>query len=346
MNDISQILVTHTGECFSVQSQGKDRADNRDGVLHYFHLTDMIRGRGLLRVAVYRGGPRDLYMSSIPEFERRIDGVLLNRIRRAFDYGELTFDTGQGETYKEIKLEPSDFEPQAPASDLEIRQLIMHSAYWLSYRLGAQYSRRHIVQFDSDGDLEYLGVGTHEIRRNQWLLEEDGLLEKSNLPGSSIPTASLVKTYENKQHAVFAAEEVYPPGTQYKAFKAIKQILLSATSDILIADNYLDDSILDMLEALVARPSVRLLTSKASKDFKVAINKFRQQYGQAVDVKLHQKQIHDRAIVIDDKKFYALGASIKDLGNKLSLINEVQEPQNISRLRSEFQAIWASAQPI
>lgn len=42
---------------------------------------------------------------------------------------------------------------------------------------------RYPVEFDSETDLEYLGVGVQDIRRNQWVLEQDGLLEQSKIPG-------------------------------------------------------------------------------------------------------------------------------------------------------------------
>lgn len=189
--------MTRSGECFEVRPQGKDRAGNRDGVLHYFHLVDMAKNRGRRRISLYRGGPKDFYVSNIAEFDQKIEMVLLNRIRRGFDSRELTFDESErADSYEEFSLEPSDFQPQHPSSDTEIRQLILHTAYWLGYRHGLTYSPRHLVQFDSDGDLEYLGVEAHDVRRNQWLLEEDGLLEQSNLPGSGVPTSALVKLYE------------------------------------------------------------------------------------------------------------------------------------------------------
>ena len=89
-----------------------------------------------------------------------------------------------------------------------------------------------------------------------------------------------------------------------------------------------------------------VLTFKPSPDFKIAITAFKKQYGQSVEVRLHQKEVHDRAIVVDDRHFFALGASIKDLGEKLSLLNKVEDPANITRLRSAFQAIWSLANPL
>jgi len=333
-------LVTRLGECFEVSSQGKDRAGNRDGVLHYFHLTDLVRGRGLRKVSVYRGGPRDFYASSVEEFDRRIDTVLLNTIRRRFDSGELTFDVPKGAThYKEVLVTPEDFQQQPPANDEEIRQLIMHEAYWISYKYGTRYP----VQFDSETDQEYLGVGVQDIRRNQWVLEQDGFLELSKIPGLGRPKVQLVKIYESRQSTVIRNEQVFPKGTQFEAFKAVTNILRTATKEILVVDNYLGSSLLEIIEAIPSKPAVRLLTFKPSADFKVAVAAFKKQYGQSVDVKLHQKEVHDRAIVVDDREFFALGASIKDLGDKLSLLNKVEDPANIARLRAEFHTIWVSA---
>ena len=80
-----------------------------------------------------------------------------------------------------------------------------------------------------------------------------------------------------------------------------------------------------------------MLTVKVPKDFEVAVKKFSSQYQQTVEVKLHDKQVHDRVIVVDDARFYALGASIKDAGTQLFFINKVEDPSNITRLRSVFQ---------
>jgi len=295
----------------------------------------------MLKVSVYRGGPKDYY-AGIAEFDRRIDTVLLNTIRRRFDSGELTFDVPEGATYyTEIVLTPEDFE-QSPASDEETRQMILHEAYWLSFR----YGNRHPVQFDSQTDLEYLGVGVQDIQRNQWVLEQEGLLEQSRIPGNSRPRVGLVKMYESRERTVIRGEQVFPKGTQFEAFKSVTNILRTAKKEILVVDNYLDSSLLGMIEAIPSKPAVRLLIFKPSTDFKAAVAAFKKQHALSVEVRLHQKEVHDRAIVVDDKDFFALGASIKDLGDKLSLLNRVEDPANVTRLRAEFQTIWASASPL
>jgi hypothetical protein len=117
-----------------------------------------------------------------------------------------------------------------------------------------------------------------------------------------------------------------------------------ATKEILVVDYYLGSSLLEMIEAIPSRPATRLLTFKPSPDFKIAITAFKKQYGQSVEVRLHQKEVHDRAVVVDDRHFFALGAPIKDLGEKLSLLNKVEDTANI--IRSAFQAIWSLANPL
>jgi len=334
-------LVTRHGECFEVSPQGKDKADNRDGLLYFFDLTDLVKGRGLLRVSVYRGGMKDCY-APIAEFDRRIDTVLLNTIRSRFDSGELTFDVPQGATYyTEIVLTPEDFQ-QPRVSDEEIRQLILHEVYWLSFK----YGDRQPVVIDSETDLEYLGVKVQDIQRNQWVLEQEGLLGQSRVLGVGKLTIQLVKMYESPQSTVIRNEQVFPKGTQYEAFKAISSILRTATKEILVVDNYLESSLLEIIEAIPSKPAARLLTFKPSTDFKSAVTAFKKQYGQSVEVRLHQKEVHDRAVVVDDTDFFALGASIKDLGNKLSLLNKVEDPANVARLRAELQTIWSSANPL
>ena len=227
-------------------------------------------------------------------------------------------------------------------TDEEIRQLIIHEAYWLSYR----YGNRNPIQFDSETDLEYLGVGTQDVHRNQWVLEQDGLLEQSRIPGLGRPKAQLVKMYESPESTMLRNEQVFPKGTQYEAFKSVTNVLRTATKEILVVDNYVGSSLLEMIEAIPSKPAVRLLTFKPSADFKAAVTAFRKQYSQPVEVRLHQREVHDRAIVVDDRNFFALGASIKDLGDKLSLLNRVEDPANVTRLRAEFQTIWASADPL
>jgi hypothetical protein len=108
-------------------------------------------------------------------------------------------------------------------------------------------------------------------------------------------------------------------------------------------DNFLGSDILDMIAAISTKPTVKILTHKPTADFRVAVSKFLSQYGGSIEVRLHGALIYDRAIVVDDRDFYALGASIKDFGKSLSLINKLEDSAAITTLRSTLAAIWGSA---
>lgn len=193
---IDASLVTVHGECFDVKFQGEQDAPPH-GILYLFCVTDRLRQRGSRKISVERYGPKDWFTA---DYDARIECVVLNAIRRAFDSGQISFDLPLDPTsFKKIRVERSDFQPASSVTDGEIRQLIIHSAYWNSYR--GRQGRRFSIQFDSEIDLDYLGVQSEDVRRNQWILEEEGFLEKSNIPGVGRPTLVLVKNYEAKQFA-------------------------------------------------------------------------------------------------------------------------------------------------
>ncbi|MGA8221793.1 MAG: hypothetical protein WB780_09075 [Candidatus Acidiferrales bacterium] len=328
-------LVTLEGECFDADYEGLNRYATRDGVFYMFRLTSLKPGNGTRLVSVWRFGPMELLSEDYTD--ERLKIVRLNTIRRAFDSGTLNFEPPFDELgYRELQMSATDFTPRSSTSDEEIKQFIMNKAYWMSWKVG----NRQLVQFDDPVDLDYLGVDAATIKKYQWLLEQRQLLEKSQMPGVGRPTAQLVDLYEATESSQHLNERVFPQGTQYEAFKVVSAIFRTASNGILIADNYLNDEVLDMLAAMPKQPVLKLLTYKPRADFKVAVRRFMSQYGAHVEVRVHDAEIHDRAIVIDSSTFYTFGHSIKDLGKSLSVMNKLE---NASPLRVAIQSIWATA---
>jgi len=187
-------LVARIGECFEATFQRKEVAHNRDGVFYLFHLNDLTdKHRGERLVSVFRFGSEQFYG---PNYDARLEPVLLNTIRRAFDSGRLTFDGPYDpHTYTEILLQPEDFRPQKAASGSEVQDLIRHEAYWLGFRHNP--SPGYPIQFDSPTDLEYLGVPPADVRRYVLLMGQRGLLEKI-MEGLGRPTHRLIDAYESE----------------------------------------------------------------------------------------------------------------------------------------------------
>ena len=115
--------------------------------------------------------------------------------------------------------------------------------------------------------------------------------------------------------------KVFYNGEFYDAYTLIQAIFESAMSEIIIIDNYVDRSILDRL--VVKKNNVKTIiytNINTSRLIGTDINSFNSQYG-GLDVKYTTK-VHDRYIIIDRKKLYHLGHSIKDLGKKIFSISE------------------------
>ena len=110
-------------------------------------------------------------------------------------------------------------------------------------------------------------------------------------------------------------------GQFYDAYALIQSILEKANKVIIIIDNYVDRTILDRLVNKNKDVKVTIYTHKdKSKLLNKDIEMFNKQYGN-LNIKYTDK-VHDRYIIIDNKKLYHLGASIKDLGKKIFSISE------------------------
>jgi len=107
---------------------------------------------------------------------------------------------------------------------------------------------------------------------------------------------------------------VFFDGQIFDAYALANKIVKSAKKSIVLIDNYIDESVLTVLAKKSKNVNVTLLTKDISKQLKLDIAKFNQQYP-TINAKTFS-QSHDRFLIIDDKDVYHLGASLKDLGKK------------------------------
>ena len=127
-------------------------------------------------------------------------------------------------------------------------------------------------------------------------------------------------------------EGIFFDGQIYDAYEFICGIIKSAKARIVLIDNYVDDTVLTMLDKREACVSATIYTQKISPQLQLDIDKHNAQYP-AIDVKEFTKS-HDRFLILDNK-VYLIGASIKDLGKKwfaVSLMSETDPEMLLSRL--------------
>ena len=88
-----------------------------------------------------------------------------------------------------------------------------------------------------------------------------------------------------------------------------------AKKEIILIDNYLDDSVLKILNKRKDGVSASIYTAHISENLQLDLEKHNSQY-QPINIQRFNKS-HDRFLIID-KDVYLIGGSIKDLGKKVS----------------------------
>ena len=124
-------------------------------------------------------------------------------------------------------------------------------------------------------------------------------------------------------------QKIFFQGQIYDAYNLIVKIIKRAKSKIVIIDNYIDESILEMLSKKNKDVEVIILTSPKCNILSLDVKKFNEEYP-TLKV-LRTNKFHDRFIVIDNKELYHCGASIKDLGKKCFGINRIEDKEIINK---------------
>ena len=115
---------------------------------------------------------------------------------------------------------------------------------------------------------------------------------------------------------------IFFEGQTFDSYSFVSDRIREATIRIVLIDNYVDDTVLTMLDKRTVGVAATIYTMQISKAFQLDIDKHNSQYP-AIEVKVF-KNSHDRFLIVDDK-VYHFGASIKDLGKKWFAINLMTE---------------------
>ena len=100
----------------------------------------------------------------------------------------------------------------------------------------------------------------------------------------------------------------------FDAHVFVSELIKKATFEIILLDNYIDESTLTLLSKRSKTTKILLLTKNISKQLELDLKKVNDQYG---NYELKEfKASHDRFLIIDRAELYHLGASLKDFGKK------------------------------
>jgi prophage antirepressor-like protein len=107
---------------------------------------------------------------------------------------------------------------------------------------------------------------------------------------------------------------IFYNGQIYDAYSFINDLLKLAKNEVMLIDNYIDDTIFTLCSKY-PNVSFTIHTQTISKQLKLDYEKYTKQY-ENVELK-EKKFFHDRFLIIDNSEIYHIGASLKDLGNKV-----------------------------
>jgi hypothetical protein len=129
-------------------------------------------------------------------------------------------------------------------------------------------------------------------------------------------------------------EGIFFDGQIFDAYTFVSDLIRSAKKSIVLFDNYVDDTVLTMLDKRKTKVSATIYTQKIKQQLSLDLAKHNAQY-QAIDVKQYDR-VHDRYLCIDNtvyqklfsaslsKVHWTFFTSLKDLGKRWFSFNKIR----------------------
>jgi hypothetical protein len=277
----------------------------------------------------------------VPNFNGRIEKLSLTRealtieLKTIAPLSDLTLEV---EYSKEATIRKQRMAPQSERETVSLEFSPTALNIWLKSRHG------YVLDYHKEDP--YWSVGANAV------------LPKSKSPTSitNIPLTAMGPPFSSvddldifsgpdeavgTQHST-AQHTFLPAGSQHDAYVEIRKIIQQATTEILIVDPWVDDSLWTLLSNVPPNCGIRVLTQQMKNDFQLEAKKFAAQHKNVISVR-QTKNYHDRFIVVNAKRCFHLGASIKDAGNKACALSEISSPAIAASVIMDVEAEWTKA---
>ena len=116
---------------------------------------------------------------------------------------------------------------------------------------------------------------------------------------------------------------IFFDGQIFDAYELMSRIIRSAKKEIILIDNYIDESVLAQLSKRTMNVEAIIYTKSISRVLRLDLERHNSQYPPIQIRELHES--HDRFLIIDRKELYHIGASLKDLGKKWFAFSKLDE---------------------
>lgn len=129
------------------------------------------------------------------------------------------------------------------------------------------------------------------------------------------------------QKSMPPVQGVFYGGEIFEAYKFVSNLIKIANESIIVIDNYIDESVLTMLDKRKDGVMATIYTDKISNQLKLDLERHNKQYS-AIEIQT-VKDIHDRFVIIDNEDVFHIGASLKDLGKKIFAFSKLNLPVDV-----------------
>ena len=126
---------------------------------------------------------------------------------------------------------------------------------------------------------------------------------------------------------------IFYDGQVFDAYCFVSDLIRKAKQSIVLIDNYVDDTVLTLLDKRSEGVSATIYTQRVSSQFQLDVDRHNSQYP-LIEIKRFNKA-HDRFLLIDNE-VYHIGASIKDLGKKwfgFTLMRDITATELIKKIK-------------
>ncbi len=145
------------------------------------------------------------------------------------------------------------------------------------------------------------------------ILEQNQLITNTNFD-------KIFKAIEEKNP--IQSQGIFYNGQIFDAHNFVSDLIRNAKNSIVLIDNYIDDTTL-LLLSKNQTVDITIHTHTITKALKLDLEKYNTQY-KTISLKTN-KNFHDRFLIIDNKKIYHIGASLKDLGKKVFAFSKMED---------------------
>ncbi len=154
----------------------------------------------------------------------------------------------------------------------------------------------------------------HFLSQNANLFAKIDAIEKRQISYEITTDKKIEKIFNLiEDKSIKPTQGIFFDGHIFDAYEFISDLIKSAKKEIILIDNYIDETILTLFSKN-QNIEVVIYTKTISKQLKLDLQKYNLQY-KPIKIKRFNLS-HDRFLIIDKNEIYHIGASLKDLGKK------------------------------